>query len=951
MPTDQSNISLLPSHIPNPPLMPAHAVAAPEDDDALTKRIGAIPDKRQRMVQGIAAGLVPMISGDQKQLVPRSKVDAQTQSGWRQAVLMTDPDENMHLVGHDEFSSAVKDGWVAGQSFKGNDLKQRIIGAAQEPSLGEKAWNFATTPIVPTETIMKHMDAEPSVGGAVKRGILGPLGAFNWNVEPNNAWDALEKQKELKASDSPGVSAAKNFGANTAEGMADVLNSMYGTPLGLATLGAGPLAKTVGGKVLGPVLKGLGRAANIGFAGKGAADVAASGLAEHPLDPLRAIGYSTGVTKTPPTMTPDELQAGISGAGMVTQGIAHAPGTLKDVADTGIAVGQKAKSVGQAVKAIAIPGTGTAEQAATQAWRPRNSRHQWQKQVSSALPDMKREALQRGVDVDHVTIQQAHELAGQAKRSVWSEYEDLLGPNAKATADTSPVAKTIRSTISTRMSEQNPSLVKRIGEVADTYEKRAIPLGELEARIQELNNETRAIEARHPADKAAAQAAPENAFVFAERNALRNILDSKIQELEGTSAQPLKDRYGALTSIQDVIQRRIPVIERQAPDSLHGILTKAAAGGRIIGGVLTGNPVAVAEGAGAIALQKRSALKNDPNYLTRQAFKKAQTRPAWAPKERPSPPPPPPKVNPLGLPSGQYEVQPVPEAPARGTMFPPTKRQLALQAPTEIIPPENPMPMNRQLPWGKRQTGPAFQLPAATLEAENPPANIRNRVEPTTAGPTADMDVQRRFNDSRRVTGSLPRTTAEASVGQETAQRSTPEPAAAAAKVVPRGTMKVNRHLADLVKRTRKWTDVHPDELRARQMDALEAAREALPGGEEAPGYREGGAPSGEVDPSKGDVLRTNMDPMSYLERSGSENPRRVLKTQKDVDSVNFWRSRIRQLKAEGKKMKPVEIGSDNYGAVEADGRHRALAAALEGVPVDVIYRSRKLKGVRGNTP
>lgn len=68
--------------------------------------------------------------------------------------------------------------------------------------------------------------------------------------------------------------------------------------------------------------------------------------------------------------------------------------------------------------------------------------------------------------------------------------------------------------------------------------------------------------------------------------------------------------------------------------------------------------------------------------------------------------------------------------------------------------------------------------------------------------------------------------------------------------------------------------------------------------------------------------------PQQYLKLVGA-NEASVLKTPEDVKTVNFFRNKIRN----GEAVTPSEVHMDeNNNVVGADGRHRALAAAKEGV-------------------
>lgn len=305
----------------------------------------------------------------------------------------------------------------------------------------------------------------------------------------------------------------------------------------------------------------------------------------------------------------------------------------------------------------------TAEESATRALKPRNSLVDWKKNVGSALPDVRRAVDSLGVDPAQATFDDVQAATLRAKKDVWGELEkNFLGPNARLHIDTSPIARTIRSTISQRTLEQNPGLAESINKIADTYENRTLAVADLEERIQELNRETRGIEARYPNDKAAAKAMPENAPIFAERQALSNLLGSTLDEASGPGAAALKQRYGALKQFSDVLDRRKNVYERQNPESLAeqagnivGLGQMARGAGRVMGGDVVGGGADIVGGVVARKVARAGKNLNDSQFLLRQALSKTSARPPMVPRITPEYIPP---GQPLGLPSGATKALP-----------------------------------------------------------------------------------------------------------------------------------------------------------------------------------------------------------------------------------------------------------------------------------------------------
>jgi hypothetical protein len=290
------------------------------------------------------------------------------------------------------------------------------------------------------------------------------------------------------------------------------------------------------------------------------------------------------------------------------------------------------EGVSQVKQAINPVKNMTAEQAAIKAVRPRNSKANFPQELSTALPDTRRALDKAGVDASNMTLQDALDAAHQAKKDVWAELK-ANHPNANLRADTTLTADSMRSTVSNRMRTQNPALAKRIERAASEYDGASMSLDEIEDRVKELNNQTRAIEAKYVTDKAAAKQSPKNAYLFAERDALKTLLLSKLDEATGPGAANLRKRYGNLTSFQDVVSRRIPVAERQAPVTLPGLIGKVYGPAKIAAGtgkLLVGNPGGlhdIFEGTVAMKGARDAARLNDPDTLISHAFSKTQPTP------------------------------------------------------------------------------------------------------------------------------------------------------------------------------------------------------------------------------------------------------------------------------------------------------------------------------------
>lgn len=449
------------------------------------------------------------------------------------------------------------------------------------------------------------------------------------------------------------VSAYKKFLAPAAEHEADFLKSQY-DPKNLATLGLFDAAPAVAeglsivpgiGKVAPAAVKIAGYGAGASMF-PGAVVNAGNNLADAELkreqgDTAGAVGSLTDATNN----AGFAIDTGKATAEQ-TPRIARELGSSRLAVRTGEAitpyVAPVTDAVGKVASAVAAPfkagysywnpeaGMG-AEQAATMAFRPRNSKTNWQAEVQSALPDARRAADTLGIDTNGMTLDDALKAVQQAKKDVWGEYQQqFLDPSSDHSVSAQPIANALRAQVTDMMREQQPGLAKKIEQIAQTYDGRNLTVQELQDRVSQLNNQTRSIEARYITDKRAAKQAPQNAYVFAQRDGLRTLLDSAIEAEAGPGGADLRKRWGALTSLEDVISRRIPVAERQAPESFPKTMAKAYAAGRIVRGMFTFNPADILEGGVSLLSQRHSAKLNDPDYLTQVAFNKTTPRPPVA---------------------------------------------------------------------------------------------------------------------------------------------------------------------------------------------------------------------------------------------------------------------------------------------------------------------------------
>ena len=286
----------------------------------------------------------------------------------------------------------------------------------------------------------------------------------------------------------------------------------------------------------------------------------------------------------------------------------------------------------------------TPVQAFTEATKPRSSIQNFSDHVDRALPDARRALDSLGIDPDNMTLSDAERAVVQAKKDVWDEFEqNHLNPNQHVTLDTSPVADRIQA-VADRMTNiqkrRMPGITDEIDQAVSDYQGQQMTVGQIEDRIQELNNQLRSQQAQTKVNETALRRDPKYAHQFAELDGLRQMEKDAFGELSGPEAADLKQRYGSLKVLEDVIDRRINVVERQNPAGLYDTASRMEGLADMAKGLLGRDPKQIGAGMVKMRVGQNAAKLNDPNFLISHAFKKTTPRPPtiWNGEYEPEPP-------------------------------------------------------------------------------------------------------------------------------------------------------------------------------------------------------------------------------------------------------------------------------------------------------------------------
>lgn len=215
----------------------------------------------------------------------------------------------------------------------------------------------------------------------------------------------------------------------------------------------------------------------------------------------------------------------------------------------------------------------------------------------------------------------------QTKKIIYDKYHDMAvnAGDAGAQFDSQPVISKLDQIAQAADEELKPGdprlkyapetrayAASLKGEISELH---GAPPDVIEARIADLNNslkgfyEGRVSKAKAQIDGSIAQS-------------MREELDDNIMQSQGEGYQDLKNQYGALKSVENEVSKRALVNARRATKGAFD-LTDVFTGGELVGGLLTGNPLAVAKGATGIGIKTAWKALNDPDRYINNMFDKA----------------------------------------------------------------------------------------------------------------------------------------------------------------------------------------------------------------------------------------------------------------------------------------------------------------------------------------
>lgn len=215
------------------------------------------------------------------------------------------------------------------------------------------------------------------------------------------------------------------------------------------------------------------------------------------------------------------------------------------------------------------------------------------------------------------TLQQLSEAVDQTKKSVFSEYNALTKQSGKKglTVKTDNIADELDFVIADEALQiSNPTAVQYAKDLKDRLSYRELSPEVTENVIKNYNESLKAFY-KNPSYDNASKASIDALIV----NKLRQQLDEGITNLTGEQYQVLKNKYGALKTIEnDVLKATL----RDARKNNKGLIdfTDIFSGGNVVAGILSMNPTMIAQGTASRGFKEYYKYLNSPNRAVKKMF-------------------------------------------------------------------------------------------------------------------------------------------------------------------------------------------------------------------------------------------------------------------------------------------------------------------------------------------
>jgi hypothetical protein len=501
----------------------------------------------------------------------------------------------------------------------------------------------------------------------------------------------------------------RSFLGHMAATAAQHLSSMSSSPIGITTMGLGPLAEGVAEGLQLPktlqALRTVDLGANAAFGGQGlhqtyeaATDPTEQSWAERGSNIAGGLGQAV---------------MGAAGAGSRYQG-SYLPEVTQAAQRGGQAVGRGATEVGKTM------GVGyTPEEMITKAGGP-----SVQGQEGANLPRNLRIAGPRLVEQNQIrkikTVQDMADGAYMASRRVYEDgYGAQIARHPNATFDATPIGAEIRGGVNQATRYLFPAEGRAADEFADKFNG-PITLENANEYLKALNGKLRGYYKLSPAERHAAGITDGSISAWeSAAEGLRSRIDDTLEARGEQDPQGLRQEYGALTSIQRIFEKRAVTSGRQKLFDLSQLGSLGLGALEAGGAVLAGHPLGAVLGALPLAATSTAKYLNSSDVMVRRGIrgleKTAGPARPLTPGGAPPPTPPPTGGGPAPGGGGPRGLPPAPPGtPGAGSW---AQAQWVHQMPPSPLGPVM-QPVAGQLGRGAQPpvtTSPSRMLPPAML--------------------------------------------------------------------------------------------------------------------------------------------------------------------------------------------------------------------------------------------
>jgi len=218
------------------------------------------------------------------------------------------------------------------------------------------------------------------------------------------------------------------------------------------------------------------------------------------------------------------------------------------------------------------------------------------------------------------SLEDFSQAISQTKSHIYTQYDDLLKESGRqgATVDiTNLASKELNQIINNKaLAIKDPNVIEYAKGIRDRLASvGSLSVKETDELIKAYNGSLQAYY-RNPTYDNATRAAIDAMLV----NRLRSSLDDVVSSATGHEFQALKNKYGALKSIERDVNRRAIVDSRKNPKGLIDF-TDIFSAGDVVRGITTLNPGDFVKGTAQIVVKNAFRKLNDPNNIIKNMFR------------------------------------------------------------------------------------------------------------------------------------------------------------------------------------------------------------------------------------------------------------------------------------------------------------------------------------------